>query len=160
MWLNLDTLEKHYATNYVLPSKISWVKPLPAMYFRENNNGGSKPAYKQAWNVIIVFHDVSSILYTVSNIHPKAVAKSYHCFPTWKLSLIHGNQDSQNPKKHKTQILRNKMKTDRDLRYKAAQGSNRSKDRGIELINKESWRKRKEKLFNWRNWFIQNVKLV
>ena len=40
------------------------------------------------------------------------------------------------------------MKSDR--RFKAAQGSNRPKDRGIELINKEVWRKRKGKVFSRR----------
>ena len=32
-----------------------------------------------------------------------------------------------------------------------------SKDREIELIGKDIWRKRKEKLFNRRNWLIHNV---
>ena len=33
------------------------------MCFRENNNGGSKRAY-------IAFHDVNSVLYTVTDIYP------------------------------------------------------------------------------------------
>ena len=40
------------------------------------------------------------------------------------------------------------MKSDR--KFKAAQGSNRPKDRGLELINKEVWRKRKGKVFSRR----------
>ena len=43
------------------------------MYFRENNNGGSKRAYKSEHvNAINLFHDVNSTLYTVTNIHSKA----------------------------------------------------------------------------------------
>ena len=37
------------------------------MCFKESNNGGSKLV-----NVIIVFHDVNSVLYTVTNIYPEA----------------------------------------------------------------------------------------
>ena len=51
------------------------------MYFRENNNGGNKRSYKSKQahesehvKVIIVFHDVNSILYMVNNLQPK-------CFP-------------------------------------------------------------------------------
>ena len=33
------------------------------MCFRENNNGGSKRAY-------IAFHDINSVLYTVTDIYP------------------------------------------------------------------------------------------
>ena len=48
-----------------------------------------------------------------------------------------------------------------DRRFKAAQGSNRSKDREILLINTKVWRNRKEKMvFNKRNWFIQSVKVI
>ena len=43
------------------------------MCFRENNNDGSKRAYKSEHvNVINVCQDVNSILYTVTNVHPKA----------------------------------------------------------------------------------------
>ena len=44
-------------------------------------------------------------------------------------------------------------------RFKAAQGSNRSKDREIELKNKEVWRRKKEKVFNRRNLFKHNAKV-
>ena len=49
------------------------------MCFRENNNDGSKREYKsksayksEHVNVINVCQDVNSILYTVTNVHPKA----------------------------------------------------------------------------------------
>ena len=38
-----------------------------------------------------------------------------------------------------------------DRRFKAAPGSNMSKDREIELINKKLGKKRKEKVFSRRN---------
>ena len=40
----------------------------PAMCFRENINGRSKRAYKQACTVINIFHGVNLILYTVTKI--------------------------------------------------------------------------------------------
>ena len=42
-----------------------------AMSFRENINGRSKRAYKQACTVINIFHGVNLILYTVTKIYPK-----------------------------------------------------------------------------------------
>ena len=45
-------------------------------------------------------------------------------------------------------------------KFKAVQGSNRSKDREIELINKEVWGKRKEKMFDKRNLLIPYVKVI
>ena len=43
---------------------------------------------------------------------------------------------------------------------KTVHGSNRSNDREIELIKKEIWKKRKEKMFKRRNWMIHNVKVI
>ena len=51
-----------------------------AMFFRENNYGKSKLGCKskqahksELVNVINIFHDVDSTLYTVNNIHPKVI---------------------------------------------------------------------------------------
>ena len=55
------------------------------MYFRENNNGRSKWAYKNEHvNAINVFHDVNSILHTATHGNPNArpgFYKSYQCIP-------------------------------------------------------------------------------
>ena len=54
-------------------------------------------------NAINVFHDVNSILHTVTDIYPKAeiLLKCYQCFSLWKLAFIHINQHLQHAKKHK-----------------------------------------------------------
>ena len=119
VWLNSDTLEKGYVSN-------------------NNCHEFSKQ-----------FGISNRFEFTHINVpQSRGVTESYNCFTKWKCILIHGNQHSQ-PKGHKTQKLRKKMKSDR--RFKAAQDSNRPKDRGIELINKEVWRKRKGKVFSRRN---------
>ena len=108
------------------------------MCFRENNNGESKRAYKPA-------------------------SKCYQWFSWYKLNLIHGNQHlpqarlfskmlsiffvmktypysrlpefTASGKVQKQELRNKKMKGNR--RFKAVQGSNRSKDREIEFLNKE-----------------------
>ena len=58
---------------YLIQSEISCMKAWHARCFRENNNGGSKGEYKSEHeNAIKVFQDANLILYTVTNIHPKA----------------------------------------------------------------------------------------
>ena len=49
------------------------VKEWHVVCFTENNNGGSKRAYKNEHaSAINIFHDIDSTLYTVTNIRHKA----------------------------------------------------------------------------------------
>ena len=80
-------------------------------------------------------------------------------FLWWKFNLIHAYQHSQHPKKHKNRNSETTRGKVSNRRFKAVQGSNRSKGTEIEVINKDVWRKRKEKVFNRRNWLIHNAKL-
>ena len=86
---------------YLLSSKILCVKPGHAMCFRENDNGGSKRAYKQPCKCYHCFSwcKVSLLHGNHHSAQGRDVTESYHCFPTWKLSLIHGNQYSQHSEK-------------------------------------------------------------
>ena len=54
----------------------------------------------------------------------------------------------------------NTLKIKVNRRFKAVQDWNRSKGRGIELINKGIWRNREEKVFNRRNWLIHKVNVI
>ena len=56
---------------FLLQFEILFVKAWHAICFRENNNSGSKRTYESE-HVNNAFHDVNSILYTATNIHPKA----------------------------------------------------------------------------------------
>ena len=133
---------------YLLQYKILCMKSWHAMCIRENNNVGSKQAYKWAcqcycfsWcklslihgkehlpkagmlqKVITVFHRENLVLFTVNSIHSiQKYTKHINSETRWKVTsekwLLHF--------------------------YKAAPGSNSSKDREIELINKKLGKKRK-----------------
>ena len=146
VWLNSVKLEERYVRN--LKFRM-WKHDMPCVL--------QKVIMTEVSGHKNVFHDVSSILYMVTNIYPKAeiLLKCYQCFLFWKLIFIHVKQHSQHPKKRKS---RKSMKG--NGRFKAARSLNRSKDTQIELTNKEIWRKRKEKSFNRRNWLIHNVKVI
>ena len=107
-------------------------------------------------------------------------------FSWCKLNLIHGNQHSLwillkvinvlrkedlalltvtsiRSIRKSTKNRNSETRWQGNRKFKAVQGSNRSKNREIELINKEKkevWRKRKEKVFNRRNRLIHNMEVI
>ena len=104
-------------------------------------------------NVTNCFHDVNTILCAVNNIHPKAgIFRSENLVLSTVTSIQH-------PKKYKVQKLWNKVKGRCETLCKA-QMSNRSEKREIELINKEVWWERKQKVPNRINWFTYNVQVI
>ena len=107
------------------------MKTTDVMCFRENNNGGIKQAQKQACECYI-FHDENNLIRGAPN--GLDFTTGDQCCLWWKLSLIYGNQHSQHPKKYKRQT--SKQDTTQDEKQQKIQGSNRSTDREIELINK------------------------
>ena len=134
MWLNSGTLEN-----------VMWGISIAIWNsVRENNNGESKRTHKQTCECYQCFS-----LCKLNLVHgPQDFTESYQCFSSWKLTLIHGNQHSQHPKKKK------KTETPKQSgRQQKIQGSNRSKDREIELINKKF--EGKEKVFNTKeiDWY-------
>ena len=134
---------KYLYDKYLFQSAISCVKAWYVMCFRENNNGRSNQQMyitfmpRQGRNftkTINVFRSENLALFTVARIYRIRNSKISRNFETrWKVT-----EDSR------LQL----------------QGSSRSKDRGIELMSKEVRRKRKEKVFNRRNWLILNVKVI
>ena len=78
-------IRTHWKTlcdKYLFQSEISRVKTWHVMYFRENNYGGSKRAQNWVCKCYQFFHDLNSVLHTVTNIYPKAgiLLKRYECF--------------------------------------------------------------------------------
>ena len=136
-----------------LQFEILRVKTWHGTCVKENNNGGRKQAYKRACEFYKNFSWCNFLL------HGRDFTKSYQCFPWWRLSLIHGNQHSQHLKKYK-KTETPKQDGTQDGKQQKIQGSNRSKDREMELLNKEVWRKRKGKVFNTRIWLIHNSKVT
>ena len=158
MWLNSDTLEKNVTNIYCHLKFPVWNHSMPCALEKTIMVEVSGHVSKLV-NVIFVFQDVSSVLCTVTTIHPKVrmLQKVITVFQHENLALFMVTSICSIRKSTKHRLWNN-MKSDR--RFKVTQGSNKSKDRGIELINKELWRKRKEKVFSRRNWFIHNVKVV
>ena len=109
------------------------------MCFRENNNGGSKRACKSDHvNAVNIFHDVNSILNTITNVgHPKArpgFIKAINIFRSENLALftvasIHKSKQFKNINSETG------SKLTENSRMRLQDSSNRSKDREIELIN-------------------------
>ena len=114
-------------------------------------------------NVINVFHGVNLILYTVANIYPMAGSflNAINVFCSEKLALFTFTSIHSIKKAQKQKLWNNKMKVlnrsnRNNRRFKAVHGSNRSKGREIELINREVWRNRKKKrgLTEEIDWYI------
>ena len=98
------------------------------MYFRQNNNGGIKHAYKWAGKCYInVFLDANSILYTVTKIDLKAgiSLKLINVFRSKNLALFTVTSILSIRKNRKKGWEDGKATED----SKAVQGSNRSNDR-------------------------------
>ena len=94
------------------------------MYFRENNNGGNKRSYKSKQahksehvKVIIVFHDVNSILYMVNNLQPK-------CFPYSQQPAFTKSEKVQKMKTPKQDRRKQKIK---EWNYKAQRSEKNGK---------------------------------
>ena len=90
-------------------------------------------------NAMNVLHNENSILYTATNIYHKAgiLMKVSNVFRSENLALFTVTSIYSIWKSTKTETSK------QDGRQQKIQGSNRSKDRAIQLINKEIWRKRK-----------------
>ena len=143
MWLNSDTLEKHVTNIYCHLKFCVWNQDMPCA-LEKTIMAEVSGLINNLVNVIIVFHDVRSVFYTVTIIQPKAgmLRKVITVFQRENLALftvtsIHSIRKS---KKHRSSN-KTRWKVAEDTRLHKAQTD--QKDRGIELINKELWRKRK-----------------
>ena len=72
---------KMLCKKYLYQPEISCMETWHTTCFRENNNGESKRYTSENLDVINVFHDANSILYTGTNINPKA---GFY----WKISIF------------------------------------------------------------------------
>ena len=68
MWLNLDKLKKRYVRN-IIPI---WNVVCETMRFKNLIMAEASVNISEHVKVINIFHDVRSILYTVTDIYPKA----------------------------------------------------------------------------------------
>ena len=99
-----------------------------------------------------IFHDVNSILYTV---HPQNIS-IFHDENSvlFSVTSIHSIRKSTK----KTETL--KQHVTQDGKQQKIQDSNRKKVREIKVIDKEVWKKRKEKVLNTRMRLIHNAKVI
>ena len=123
---------------------------MTCLCFRENNNDGSKWACKCYQS----FSWCKLNLMRGKQIHPKAGIFRSKNLVLSTVTSIHNIRKST-----KYRNSEKKMKGRCETLCKA-QMSNRSEKREIELINKEVWRERKQKVLNRINWFTHNVQVI
>ena len=126
MWLNSDTLEKHVTNIYCHLKFCVWNQDMPCA-LEKTIVAEKSGLINNLVNVIIVFHDVRSVFYTVTIIQPKAgmLRKVVTVSQRENLALFTVTSIHSTRKSKKQKLKQNKMKSGR--RCKAAQGSNRSK---------------------------------
>ena len=145
--------EETISEKYLLQFEISCMKLWHTMCFRENNNGWSKRAYKWACEPYQCFSWCRLIYGDQHSPQGWDLVNVINVFRSEKIALFMVSNSNSTRKRTKN--------SNSETRWKAEiEGSNRSKGREIELINKSVWRKRKEKMFSTRKWLIHNVEVI
>ena len=164
MWLNSDTLKKGYVRNIYSNLKFrASLKTRHAMWFRQNNNGGSKRACKWACKCYQYFSWFKTgilgihVLYTVTNTHSNAgiLLKVSNVFRSEILALFTVTSIHRIQKRTKNRNPKTRWKLAEDSRLYKAQASQKIE---IKSINEEVWGK--EKVSDKRNLLIHNVKVI
>ena len=153
MWLYSDTSKKCYVKNVSCNLKFCVSKHDMARASRKTIMADVSRHTNEHVNFVKIFHDVTS--YSMAGILLKVInvfhGEDLALFTVTSIhSIWKSTKKTETPKQDGTQ----------GGKQQKIQGSNRSKDREMELLNKEVWRKRKGKVFNTRIWLIHNAKVT